>query len=329
MRRNIGARLALLLIPLGALLSMVLYAWSTGFISVSCDEFSKTVIASRGLSHPSEWFGGIWLPVHFVLIAGTSLVTGDLLLAARLVSIAFGVLLILALFGIGHQFGGNLGGALAATVGATHPLVVLLSATAMVDICYVAMLMMGLRFLLRVHHFSVHNSIDPFVACGSLTLACAFHYNAWIAVLVLAPFLARSLYRAEMRPIIVVGCLLLLGSVPCAWVVWNWVHTGKPLAFFSNHSDVQCATLVSVGLACFAADSRRRALQFLDRVFATRRHPGILIDGNPREGAYRRPKAICSIGASGWFPDRSLFSLFDGTADLPPSNHGTYSCLPY
>ena len=117
MRRNIGARLALLLIPLGALLSMVLYAWSTGFISVSCDEFSKTVIASRGLSHPSEWFGGIWMPLHFVLIAGTSLVTGDLLLAARLVSLAFGALLILALFGIGRHFGGNLGGALAATVG--------------------------------------------------------------------------------------------------------------------------------------------------------------------------------------------------------------------
>ena len=75
------------------------------------------------------------------------------------------------------------------------------------------------------------------MACGSLTLACAFHYNAWIAVFVLAPFLARSLYRAEKRPIIVVGCLLLLGSVPCAWVVWNWVHTGKPLAFFWNHSD--------------------------------------------------------------------------------------------
>jgi 4-amino-4-deoxy-L-arabinose transferase-like glycosyltransferase len=237
MRRNIGARLVLLMIPLGALLSMVLYAWSTGFISVSCDEFAKTVIASRGLSHPSEWFTGIWLPLHFVLIAGTSLVTGDQLLAARLVSIAFGVLLILALFGIGRQFGGNLGGALAAIVGATHPLVALLSATAMVDICYVAMLMMGLRFLLKVHHSPVANPIDRFVSCGFLTLACAFHYNAWIAVVILAPFLVRSLYRTELRPSIVLGSLLILGSVPCAWVVWNWVHRGKPLAFFSNHSE--------------------------------------------------------------------------------------------
>jgi hypothetical protein len=225
------------MVPLLGLLALVLYSYSRGFITLTCDEFAKTAIASRGLSAPSEWFTGIWLPLHFALIAATSVLTGDLFLAARLVSIAFGALLVLALWAIGRQFGGNLGGALAATLGASHPLVVLLSATPMVDICYVSMLMTGLALYLKFYHSSPANPHDLYRACVALTLACAFHYNAWIAALIFVPFVLRQLYRGEARPTVVALSLFLLASVPSAWVVWNWVHTGRPLAFFSNHSE--------------------------------------------------------------------------------------------
>jgi hypothetical protein len=237
MKKIAGTRLAPSIVPLAGLLALILYAYWSGFITLSCDEFEKTAIAGRGLSHPSAWFKGIWLPLHLVLIALTSLITGDLFLAARLVSIAFGVVLVLALSMIGRQFGGHLGGALAAILGATHPLVVLLSATAMVDVCYVSMLLLGLAFYLKADCAPGRNLIDLYVACGLVTCACAFHYNAWIAALVLVPFVIRHLQRGGARPGVVASSLVLLGGVPCAWVVWNWVHTGRPLAFFSNHRE--------------------------------------------------------------------------------------------
>jgi 4-amino-4-deoxy-L-arabinose transferase-like glycosyltransferase len=235
--KTIGIRLALVTIPLAALAALILYAYSTGFISVSCDEYDKTLTACRGLSDPSLWFARVWLPLHFPLIAGTSLLTGDLLLAGRLVSITFGAFLIVALFGIGRQFGGNPGGAFAAILGATHPLVALLSATAMVDICYVSTFIMGLRVYLKFHHSERPGPTELFAACGLFTLACAFHYNAWIAVLVLVPFLLRRLYLSGLRAPIIAGSLVVLGSVPCAWVGWNWAQTGKFLGFFSHHSE--------------------------------------------------------------------------------------------
>jgi 4-amino-4-deoxy-L-arabinose transferase-like glycosyltransferase len=247
MRSSITARCTILLVSMCLLFSLVLYAYSVGFLGVSCDEFAKTVIARRGLSEPSTWFNGIWLPLHFVLIAATSLVTGDLLLASRLVSLVFGGLLIVALIGIGRQTGGSLGAGIAATLGATHPLVVLLSATAMVDVCYVSMIMLGLRFYLRFADSSCPSPKDLFAACGLLTLACALHYNAWIAVIIFTPFLLRHLYRGDLPFRVIAGSLLLLGSIPLTWVVWNWVRTGHPLAFFAEHSEYSAKVWAALG----------------------------------------------------------------------------------
>ena len=226
-----------LMIPLGVLFSLMLLAYRAGFISVSADEFAKTVIASRGLSEPRVWFDptNIWMPLHLILIAGASLITNDLLLASRVVSITFGVLLLISLSRIGRQSGGSFGAGIAAILGASHPLVVLLSATAMVDICYTSMFMLGLSFYLRFARDSRDSAINLFAACGCFTIACAFHYNAWVAVLPLAPFLLRDFYYSCLPPRILVLSLLVLGSAPLAWIAWSWMQSGHLLAFFDQH----------------------------------------------------------------------------------------------
>ncbi len=161
--------------------------------------------------------------------------TGDLMLASRVVSIAFGLLLVVAVWGIGRRFGGDLGGGLAAILCATHPLVVLLSATALVDICYVSMVLCGFSFYLRFAESPTSPPIDLFAACGMMTIACAFHYNAWIVVLVFVALMLRDLYRGDLPRRLVVGGLFVLGSWPCVWVAWNWRHFGSPLAFLTRH----------------------------------------------------------------------------------------------
>ena len=132
-------------------------------------------------------------------------------------SICFGVLLVVAVWGIGRQYGGVWGGALAAILGATHPLVVLLSATAMVDICYVATFMLGVRLYLRVCHSSNPSSIDLLAACGVFTRrvkAQAFHYNAWIVVPLLVSL--RALLRSLPGPICPTRPVVIAG--PSCWV---------------------------------------------------------------------------------------------------------------
>jgi hypothetical protein len=237
MRTTIRAACATLLPAIAVLLTLIFCSYRAGFISVSCDEFAKMMIASRGLDQPSQWFAYVWLPLHLVMIGVTSLATGDLFLASRLISIIFGIVLVVALWGIGRQLAGVWGGALAAILGATHPLVVVLSATAMVDICYVATLVLGVSFYLRFSHAQAPRPRTLFAACSLFTLSCAFHYNAWIAVLLMVPLLLRDLVVGRVsRPIMVAG-LVIVGSVPCGWIGWNWIETGNPLAFFSAHSD--------------------------------------------------------------------------------------------
>jgi hypothetical protein len=247
MRSTIASRSAILVVALGGLIALILQGYSAGFLSVSADEFAKTLTAAEGLVHPSAWFKGVWMPLHFVFIAGAGVLTNDLLLGSRLVSIGFGMVLVAALCGIGHQFGGNKGAALAAILGATHPLVVLLSGTAMVDICYVATYMLGVRFYLRAAHSERPRRLDFLVACSLLTTACAFHYNAWIAVILLVPFLVRDLYLGRLPRRVVVAGLAIVGSLPLAWVGWNWAQSGDPLAFFTKHSDYSATFWAHLG----------------------------------------------------------------------------------
>jgi hypothetical protein len=247
MWRTICIRTAILLIAVAGLITLIFHGYSAGFVSVCADEFAKTVIACQGLAKPSMWFNGVWMPLHFALIAGASVLTNDLLLGSRLVSFAFGMLLVAALCGIGHHFGGNKGAALAAILGATHPMVVLLSGTAMVDICYVATYMLGVRFYLRAAHSERPRPLDFLISCGLLTLSCAFHYNAWIAVILLVPFLFRDLIQAYLPRRIVVAGLAIVGSLPIAWVAWNWAESGNPFAFFSKHSDYSATFWAHLG----------------------------------------------------------------------------------
>lgn len=151
MQTIIKSRYAGLMIAFGGLILLILYAYHKNLIAISADEFAKIHTARLGLGDSAVWFNprGVWMPLHLILIGVTSLFANDWLIAVRIVSIAFGLVLVLAIWDIGRQLGGDRCGAIAAILGATHPLACLLSATAMADICYVSMFMMGLSFYLR------------------------------------------------------------------------------------------------------------------------------------------------------------------------------------
>ena len=111
----------------------------------------------------------------------------------------------------------------------------------------------------------------------------------------------------------------LLGLVPMAWVGWNWIRTGHPLAFFSSHSEYSADLLGS-----------RRLVSL-----ATRRHqcdPGVplVIQPATRRARGRQPATAvfterCSIGSCSviW----SLLLGFLTGLDLPLRDRGKTRCL--
>jgi hypothetical protein len=237
MRLRIGAGITWLPIAIATLVSLIACGFSAGFVTVGPDEYAKTLVASNGLRQPSLWFAEVWLPFHFILIAATSLVTHESFVASRLVSVFFGGILIAAVWRIGRQMGGDRAGGFAAMVAATHPLVLLHSATAMVDICYVALCILGVGLYLEALHSPRRRPYMYLTSCLSLTLACGFHYNAWIVVLLMIPIVLWALYQANLPRALVTAGLLILISFPLGWVCWYWIHSGHPLEFFSKHKD--------------------------------------------------------------------------------------------
>lgn len=244
------------------LVGLVLHAYLTGLGSVAADEFAKAIVAVRGLHQPSLWFDGTWMPSHYFLIALGYLLTGNLLVATRLISVCFGVLLIVSLWRVVRQADGEIGAAIALFLAATHSLVVLLSATGMADIAYVSLLVCGAGLYVR-STTHLHSRRMFLASCTALTLACAFHYNAWIAVVAFVPFVLFDLQAARHSGKAVVAGLLILGSVPAIWIVWNWFSLGDPTAFLAAHREYSAQRWTTWGWqASFPAAARVIVFQY-------------------------------------------------------------------
>lgn len=213
----------------GFLVTLVFYVYARGFISLSADEFAKAVAAWDG---PRTWFSLIWLPGHFPLIRMAYIVIGDLLTASRFVSILGGVVVVFGVYRLSRQMGAIWAGGIAAMLCATHPLVVLLSATGLVDIVYTGPFILGLSYYvqrpLALSQF--------YVACTLFAVSCAFHHNAWLAVVPVGAAISFDfiLGQRNNRLNLFVG-LCIIALVPVAWCTWNLLQYGSPLSFLQGH----------------------------------------------------------------------------------------------
>lgn len=222
------------------LAAMVSLAWlifqmyAGGFISLTADEFGKASLAWIGLNDPTMWFQHIWLPAHFPLLAAAYVTIGDLLMASRLVSVLCGFVAIIAIYRLGHYYRDAGVGALAAILMATSPLTVWLSATGLVDILYVAFFVLGFSYYIQWQR--CRGLFALYIACGLFALSCAFHYNAWLAVMAVGMLLIYDLLCSSSRERLhgFLG-LCILALVPVLWCAWNWFAHGDPLDFLHGH----------------------------------------------------------------------------------------------
>jgi len=220
--------------------------YAGGFLSLTTDEFGKVFLAWHGLNDPAIWFDHVWLPGHFPLLAAAYVLVGDLLVASRLVSVLFGIVAIIGIYRLGQHLKADGVGGLAAILWATSPLAVWLSATGLVDILYVSLFILGLSYYVQWQRSGEVSAL--YIACMWLGVSCAFHHNAWLAVMAVGVLIGVDLIWDRSRSWLhgLLG-LSILGIVPIAWCAWNWFAHGDPLYFLHAHVEHSAGIYENMG----------------------------------------------------------------------------------
>src|SRR5262245_49277023 len=140
------------------------------------------------------------------------------------------------------QIGDSWAGGIAAALCATHPLVVWLSATGLVDILYTATFFLGLSYYVQQPRTASH----LYIACALFALSCTFHYNAWLVVAPLGAVIAFDIWGRRNRLSLSLG-LCTIVVVPLAWCIWNWLRDGDFFAFLHEHIKASAPTYENWG----------------------------------------------------------------------------------
>jgi 4-amino-4-deoxy-L-arabinose transferase-like glycosyltransferase len=177
-------------------------------------------------------YGGtetMYAPLYSILIAGVSLVTRNAELAAHLVSLILGTLLIVPVFLITMRVYGLQAANLSALLVAIHPLLVARAGSIYTEAVYPTLLMSALYFGIRSLELS---SAKNYFLCGTffglayLTRPEAFAYPLFFAFMlcVLALFKRRGNVTAIVAPGLVLAGFVLVAS---PYVVFLHAHTGQ------------------------------------------------------------------------------------------------------
>jgi hypothetical protein len=235
--------LALLMI---ARLALQLLLYRAGFISLTADEFGRTMAAASWALSPYLALRGTWLPFQMYLIGTLLRVWWDLLTVPRLVTTFFGLASILLSYLLAWQlFKNPLTAWVSAILATFSHLAVWLSATPLTEMPFTALIQAGLLFFIRF--LQGKKPADLYWCTIWLFLAGGFRLEAWVIAAILSIFLAvrwlKLLYRAikDRQPaqktealrwffhFALAGCFLWI--FPLFWIANDYHITGAPLRF--------------------------------------------------------------------------------------------------
>ncbi|NNJ09829.1 hypothetical protein EKD04_005775 [Chloroflexales bacterium ZM16-3] len=223
----------LLLIRLGVQVAL----YRAGFISLTADEFGRTVVAANWSKHPALYWSGVWLPFHAYSFGAALLLKWELLWTPRLIAITVGCGSIMLIYMLASStFASRAVGLVAAFLLAINPAHIWLSDVPLTELPTAALVFAGVwatgRYLKRPQ------PRDLILASGALALANGFRFESWIisalfSLTLLGQVLAE-LARRELRRGAALGIATAAAApwiFPLAWVVGNYVQLGDPLYF--------------------------------------------------------------------------------------------------
>jgi Dolichyl-phosphate-mannose-protein mannosyltransferase len=195
------------------------------------DALARAALAAQWVLHPGlRLHFHVWLPVHFWLIAATSLLVPNVEFAARMLSLILGIASVALVAWLAKELDGPKAACLSTIVFAGYSLHIGYSVTSSCDVPYLFFTLLGFALFF----YSRNAQADWPLPFAGLFLTCAagIRYEAWIIVFALDLIL---LYRRSWRGLALFAPLS--ASFPVFWMIYEWHTRGNPLyAPAHNHT---------------------------------------------------------------------------------------------
>lgn len=162
--------------------------YHAGFISLTADEFGRTIVAAEWVKHPTWEWKGAWLPFHRPLIGLFLKLHWELLWTPRIVTIIFGLLSIVFMFLLTKKlFDSYVVGLISAGLLSVNPLHVWLSSVPLTEMVSLTLVLIGVWAFVG---YMIDAKAKYLLVAGiMLGFASGFRIESWFFSAILSLFL--------------------------------------------------------------------------------------------------------------------------------------------
>ena len=236
-RRLVPSQVTWWVLAIGALLRIQFF-----FVSANAggDAVARSAWTAVWVQRPNLIFFDRYLPLHFWMMGGLTLLLRDPTLAGRLLSLALGITSLWLLWVLARTLYDGEAANLSLFVFSFYSLHIAYSTTSSSEVPYLCFVLAGMTC------FFVYLRSDNLwlLALGGIAMsaAAAIRYEAWVLIFALALILARSVRRelrkrgarGQIYPFVLFGATA--GAWPTFWMLYVWAKMGHPFYFVNQSS---------------------------------------------------------------------------------------------
>ena len=199
------------------------------------DALARAAMTAGWLKHPSfRLIFGPYLPFDFWLMAGISLLVGNVGLGARLLSLFLGIGSLAIFWAVSRQIYGRPAAKFSILVFAFYSLHVGYSTTSSSEVPYLFFVLTGLLGFFVYRHSGSRSALA--LGAASLGIGAGIRYEAWLfifAIFVILLLFPSAHVGGRVGGLRYVGEITLFsgmaGSWPLFWLIYQWKLRGMPL----------------------------------------------------------------------------------------------------
>jgi hypothetical protein len=233
--RSYSIFIVVLLLLVRLFIQIALY--HDGFISLTADEFGRTIVAARWSVHPAFSGGGSWLPFYSYVIGSALHFVWELLWVPRLLTILTGVVSMIVMYLIASSlFESRLAGLLSAFLLCVNPVFNWLAGTPLTEMPNAMLIFVAVwTFCLFLKSRKLGYI---FITACFLALANGLRYESWLFSVIYSLTLLGEFAAGVVKRKFQVGKTvnLLIAAfipwvVPFGWLIINYHETHNPFYF--------------------------------------------------------------------------------------------------
>jgi len=210
---------------------------SHGYVSLTADEYTRTLRAAEWARSPRFSFHGHWLPLHDYLLGAALHFHWDLFWTPRAIVLGWRLLSLVSLYSVTRRLFDERTALITIALVACNPWHVWLGATPLTEMPYIALIHAFAAFFIA--YYKGETTVALWLAATSLGLANGFRYESWFFSAALSTVMAIKWVCGRTRPMGLpssigreVVALAIVWSFPVLWLLGNWLETGDALYSF-------------------------------------------------------------------------------------------------